>query len=61
MNKKEIDMLEKIFACEIEGRMYQGKSKLLIKLVDEGYVTAVKKYLPSKIDLMREYVRVYDM
>ena len=49
MNKKEIDMLEKIFACEIEGRMYQGKSKLLIKLVDEGYVTAVKKYLPSKL------------
>lgn len=49
MTKRELDLLEKILACEIDGRMYQGKSKLLDKLVDEEYITEVKKYLPSKL------------
>ncbi|TYL43931.1 hypothetical protein [Dickeya sp. ws52] len=35
-NKKELAMLEKVFACEIRGASFQSKSKLAAKLVSDG-------------------------
>lgn len=43
MNKKEMDMLEKVFASEIEGKLFQTKSKVAKKLEDEGYITLEEK------------------
>lgn len=38
MTKKEMDLLEKVFEAEINGRMYQGKCKTAAKLAEEGFL-----------------------
>ena len=43
MTKAELNMLERLFAAEIEGRLLQSKSKLLSKLESEGYVQRAKR------------------
>ena len=43
MTQKEYDLLEKIFAREIEGMVYQGHSKLLHNLEREGLITKVTR------------------
>lgn len=43
MNKRELDLLEKVFAAEIAGNLFQTNSKLAKKLEEEGYIVAVDK------------------
>jgi hypothetical protein len=43
MTKAELKMLERAFACEIDARIFQTKSRLAQKLVDEGYLRPVEK------------------
>ncbi len=38
MTKAELDLLERVFACDIEGRLYQTKSKLAQRLENEGFI-----------------------
>ena len=38
MTKKEMDLLEKVFEAEINGRLYQGKCKTAAKLADDGLI-----------------------
>ena len=47
MNKAELDLLEKVFAREVCGGMYQTKSKLAKKLEDEGYLAPVEREFGS--------------
>lgn len=42
MNKKELEFLEKVFAKEIDGGVFQTKSKMARKLEDEGYIQKVR-------------------
>lgn len=44
MKKSEIDFLERVFAAEIEGRLYQTKSKLAKRMEEDGYITADYKH-----------------
>ena len=44
MKKAELDLLEKVFAKEIVGSMFQSKSKLAKKLEEEGYLVGVEKH-----------------
>jgi len=60
MNKRELDLLEKVFAAEIDGAMkgylgiHQTKSKLAEKLWKEGYLikrtTKLKGWPPVTIE-----------
>ena len=43
MNKAELDLLEKVFAKEIDGSFLQTKSKLAKRLEDEGYLQEIEK------------------
>jgi hypothetical protein len=51
MNKQSLDLLEKVFAAEIDGaqrgwgRMFQTKSKLAQKLEADGYLTMFSERL----------------
>ena len=45
MKKTELDFLERVFAAEIEGRLYQTKSKLAKQMESDGYVFATTKRL----------------
>lgn len=48
MNKREKDMLEKVFVAEIEGRLpFQSKSRLAKKLCDDGYLIHDVTSLPA--------------
>ena len=38
MNKAELDLLERCFSAQLEGRFYQTKSKLAGRLEKEGYI-----------------------
>lgn len=42
MTKKEMDLLEKVFAAGIEGRMYQGKCKTAAKLAEDGFLERIE-------------------
>jgi hypothetical protein len=46
MTKAELKMLERAFACEIEGRLLQTKSKLAQQLVCDGYLVSVEERIP---------------
>ena len=41
MNKRELDLLEAVFAKEIDGGVYQTKSQLAKRLEKEGYLQKV--------------------
>lgn len=43
MTKMEFKILEKVFAREIDGRLYQGKCKVIKKLESDGYVLKEEK------------------
>lgn len=45
MTKREFTILEKVFASEINGGLYQGKCKTVKKLEEEGYVQLNEKLL----------------
>lgn len=45
MNKREFRELEKTFAAEIDGGVYQGINKTIKKLELEGYVQKITKRL----------------
>ena len=45
MTKAEIDFLERVFAAEIDGRLYQTKSKLAKRMEEEGYIVEVHKHI----------------
>jgi len=47
MNKKELDMLEKVYDLEIDDRIYQGKSKIVKTLMDSGHLQAIAYTLPG--------------
>lgn len=49
MTKAEMNCLEKAFAAEIEGRMFQSKSKLAASLADEGYLSPAVEKFPSAL------------
>lgn len=54
MNKKELKILDNVYAAEIDAAMtkgiycYQSKSKLVEELVDEGYLQKVEFKFPNK-------------
>ena len=54
MNKSSLQLLEKVFASEIDGalssssRLYQTKSKLAKTLADEGYLVEVEETLGGR-------------
>ena len=44
MTKRELDLLERAFAAEIEFRLpYQTKSKLAKRLASEGYLVEIER------------------
>lgn len=43
MRKAELAMLERAFACEIEGRIFQTKAKLAGRLAADGYLQPVEE------------------
>lgn len=43
ITRKELLFLEKVFAAELEGRLFQSKSKMAHKLVDNGYLQEVEE------------------
>lgn len=43
MNKKEMDMLEKVFAAEIEGNLLETESKVAKELELNGYIVLDEK------------------
>ena len=45
MNKSDLKILEKVFAKEIEGGVFQSKSKAISRLEKEGYVQEVTFYI----------------
>lgn len=45
MTKAELDLLENIFSAEIEGRLYQTKSKVAKKLENDGLIMMDSKVL----------------
>jgi hypothetical protein len=45
VTKKEFKVLEKVFAAEIDGKLYQGKCKTVKKLKKDGYVIEEEKIL----------------
>ena len=45
VTKKELELLEKIFAKEIVGSVYTTKSNLAKKLEDEGYIVKIRREL----------------
>ena len=49
MTKAELDILEKIFAAEITGGVFQSKSKLVKKLEDEGLIIRVEKNIGNDV------------
>lgn len=42
MNKKQLDVLEKVFECEINGLKYQNKNKVAKQLEADGYLVLRK-------------------
>ncbi|MFA6290143.1 MAG: hypothetical protein WC637_00100 [Victivallales bacterium] len=44
MTKRELDFLEKCFARQLEGYLFQSKSKLADKLEAEGFICKESKY-----------------
>jgi hypothetical protein len=49
MNKKELDVLEKAFSCEISGVLFQAKSMVAKKLEEEGYLSFVEETKQDKM------------
>jgi hypothetical protein len=45
MNKKKFEILEKVFAAEISGGLYQGKNQAIRTLEKDGYVQEIEKTL----------------
>lgn len=45
MSKKEFKELEKVFAHESSGRLYQRENKTIKKLEEAGYVEKIKRVL----------------
>ena len=43
--KQDIDFLEKVFACDTEGRFFQSKSKQAKRLEEMGYIVFSSKSL----------------
>jgi hypothetical protein len=43
MTKAELDFLERVFAAEIDGRVYQTKSKMAKRMEDDGYILKTSK------------------
>jgi hypothetical protein len=43
MTKKEMDLLEKVFGMEIEGRIYQGQNKTAERLLEGGFITKYER------------------
>ena len=53
--KGELAMLEKLFGAEIEGRLLQSRSQMMLRLVAKGYAesaeftVAVDRFGPMKV------------
>lgn len=48
VNKRDLQMLERIFTAEIEGRLpFQSKSKQIQRLAEEGYVEPMTRSFGS--------------
>lgn len=45
--KAELKMLEKVFAAEIEGRLFQSKAKIMMRLEEKGLVRRTRKEYPA--------------
>lgn len=45
MTKRELDLLEKVFQAQLEGRLFQTRSKLAKQMDEDGYIMADKKTL----------------
>ena len=45
MTKREFDLLEEVFSCEMLGNLYQKNSKLAKELESEGYLVHCEKSL----------------
>lgn len=60
MNKKSLDLLEKVFASDLDGAinngigLYQAKCKLAKKLEDDGYIVKCKKVLGGRFPVTIE-------
>ena len=64
MNKRELDLLEAVFAAEIHGAishgigMYQTKSKLAAKLEADGYLVKLREVLAGRFPVVVEGYRL---
>lgn len=64
MNKRELELLEKVFGAEIDGMLnkmpglYQTKSKLAKKLVADGYLVEDREVLGGGIPVIIEGYRL---
>ena len=64
MNRKELDLLEKVYCREIDGAinnhpgLFQTKSKLAQKLEDEGYLVKVTTVLGGRFPVTVEGYRL---
>ena len=64
MNKQSLDLLEKVFAAEIEGaqrgcgRFFQTKSKLAQQLEADGYLVKDKEILRGRLPVTIEGYRL---
>lgn len=47
MNKKELDLLKKVYDLEIDNNIYQGKSKLVQTMVKTGHLETVEFTIPA--------------
>ena len=64
MNRKELDLLEKVYCREIDGAinkhpgLFQTKSRLAQKLEDEGYLVKVTTVLCGRFPVTVEGYRL---
>ena len=52
MTKAELDFLERVFDAEINGRMYQTKSKMAKKMEDQGFIIACEERFGSVLGVI---------
>jgi hypothetical protein len=45
MHKGELNFLEKVFICELEGHLFQSKSKYAKKMEENGFIVKTQKNL----------------
>lgn len=53
MTKAELNVLEKVFIAEINGRKFQSKSKLVKSLADRGYLAEYTTEYADRFGWMR--------